>query len=479
MNEGKHIPLSAEIQQTISTDQAWHYHIVPKSMDEDVFVFYADEDKMDSSLSDELEMIFGKTIKIIPTSTQLIHQTLGKYYRLTYKNKRAETISFDANQSEDFVYKLIAEADDLGCSDIHIEKYEERCRVRLRIDGKLIEKYVIPANDYPALVNKLKIKANLDIAEKRLPQDGRITFTNGGSKFDIRVSLLPTLHGEKIVMRLLSKDATDIDINTLGFDKKQLYDYLEGIKKPNGIILISGPTGSGKTTTLYATLKILNEEKTNLLTIEDPIEYTLEGINQVQLKEDIGLGFASALRSFLRQDPDVIMLGEIRDGETAQMAIRASLTGHLVLSTIHTNSAWGTISRMVDMGVPSYLLANTLTLSVAQRLVRLLCPNCKEQKAFDASLFPNNYKAPRAVEQHFEPVGCEKCFYTGYKGRKAVYEVIPIDYELSECIKNEKFNVREELKTKQINQLMDNAFELFEKGETSIDEVYAMLMSNY
>src|SRR5690606_19130227 len=181
----------------------------------------------------------------------------------------------------------------------------------------------------------------------------------------------------------------------------------------------------------------------------------------------------------LRQDPDVIMLGEIRDGETAQMAIRASLTGHLVLSTIHTNSAWGTISRMVDMGVPSYLLANTLTLSVAQRLVRLLCSNCKEQKAFDAKLFPNNYKAPRAVEQHFEPVGCEKCFYTGYKGRKAVYEVIPIDYELSECIKNEKFNVREELKAKQINQLMDNAFELFEKGETSIDEVYAMLMSNY
>jgi general secretion pathway protein E/type IV pilus assembly protein PilB len=280
-------------------------------------------------------------------------------------------------------------------------------------------------------------------------------------------------------MRLLSKDATNIDINELGFDKKQLKDYLEGIKKPNGIILISGPTGSGKTTSLYATLKILNEEKTNILTVEDPIEYTLEGINQVQLKEDIGLGFASALRSFLRQDPDVIMLGEIRDGETAQMAIRAALTGHLVLSTIHTNSAWGTISRMVDMGVPAYLLANTLSLSVAQRLVRLLCPNCKQQKEFHSSLFPSNYKAPRLIDLHYEPVGCDKCFYTGYKGRKAVYEVIPIDYELSECIKNEQFNIREELKTKGINQLMDNAFELFEKGETSIDEVYSILMSNY
>ena len=479
MTKTDYIPLTAEMQQTISTEQAWHYHIVPKAVDEEKFVFYADEEKMNSALSDELEMIFGLTIQVIPSSSELINKTLGKYYRLTYKNKRAETVNFDGTNSEDFVYKLIAEADYLGSSDIHIEKYEDRCRVRLRIDGKLIEKYVIPNDDYPALVNKLKIKANLDIAEKRLPQDGRIAFENGGSKFDIRVSLLPTLHGEKIVMRLLSKDATNIDINELGFNPKQLSDYLEGIKKPNGIILISGPTGSGKTTSLYATLKILNEEKTNLVTIEDPIEYTLEGINQVQLKEDIGLTFASALRSFLRQDPDVIMLGEIRDGETAQMAIRAALTGHLVLSTIHTNSAWGTISRMIDMGVPSYLLASTLSLTVAQRLVRLLCPHCKEKSSFNTDLFPSNYKPPRPIEYHYEPVGCEQCFYTGYKGRKAVYEVIPIDYDFSEAIKNEQFNVRAALKEKGINQLMDNAFELFENGETSIDEVYAMLMSNY
>lgn len=479
MSELEYISLNAEVQQLITTDQAWHYHIVPKEANGNKMVFYADDEKITSSLVDELEMIFGKTIQIQPQSSALINKTLGKYYRLTYKNKRAEAINFDASKSEDFVFKLISEADYLGSSDIHIEKYEERCRVRLRIDGKLIEKYVIPAQDYPALVNKLKIKANLDIAEKRLPQDGRITFESAGTKFDIRVSLLPTLHGEKIVMRLLSKDATNIDINELGFEQKQLQDYLEGIKKPNGIVLISGPTGSGKTTTLYATLKILNEEKTNLVTIEDPIEYTLEGINQVQLKEDIGLTFASALRSFLRQDPDVIMLGEIRDGETAQMAIRAALTGHLVLSTIHTNSAWGTVSRMVDMGVPSYLLANTLSLSVAQRLVRLLCPHCKEKKEFDSILFPIKYKAPRKVDYHFEPVGCDQCFYTGYKGRKAVYEVIPIDYELAEHIKNSQFNVMDELKEKGITTLMDNAFELFEKGDTSIEEVYALLMSNY
>jgi type IV pilus assembly protein PilB len=473
------ITLTAEMQQTISTDQAWHYHIVPKSVDGETFVFYADEEKLNSSLSDELEMIFGLNIKIVPVSSAQITKTLGKYYRVTYKNKTAETVSFEGTNSDNFVVKLIVEADHLGSSDIHIERYEDRCRVRLRIDGKLIEKYVIHKDDYPALVNKLKIKANLDIAEKRLPQDGRISFENTGSKFDIRVSLLPTLHGEKVVMRLLSKDATNIDIKELGLDEKQLKDYLEGIKKPNGIILISGPTGSGKTTSLYATLKILNEEKTNVVTVEDPIEYTLEGINQVQVKEDIGLTFASSLRSFLRQDPDVIMLGEIRDSETAQMAIKAALTGHLVLSTIHTNSAWGTVSRLIDMGVPSYLLANTLSLSVAQRLVRVLCSSCKKQKAFDNSLFPNNYQPPRKVDLHFEPEGCEKCYYTGYKGRKAVYEVIPIDHELSDAIKNEEFNIREKLKEKGINQLMDNAFELFENGETSIDEVYAMLMSNY
>ena len=222
----------------------------------------------------------------------------------------------------------------------------------------------------------------------------------------------------------MNNDATDINIEQLGFSEKELNDYLEGIKKPHGIILISGPTGSGKTTSLYATLKILNKEKSNVVTIEDPIEYTLEGINQVQLKESIGLTFTSALRSFLRQDPDVIMLGEIRDGETAKMAIRAALTGHLVLSTIHTNSAWGTISRLTDMGVPPFLLASTLNTTVAQRLLRTLCPSCKEEKAFDDALYPKTYKAPKKVERHYTAIGCPECHYTGYKGRKAIYEVV-------------------------------------------------------
>jgi general secretion pathway protein E/type IV pilus assembly protein PilB len=240
-------------------------------------------------------------------------------------------------------------------------------------------------------------------------------------------------------------------------------------------VLISGPTGSGKTTTLYATLRILNKEHTNILTIEDPIEYTLEGINQVQLKESIGLTFASALRTFLRQDPDIIMLGEIRDGETAQMATRAALTGHLVLSTIHTNSAWGTISRLVDMGVPPFLIANTINLSVAQRLVRILCPHCKQEILLQDRILPRNYKPERPLLKHWVATGCDHCFYTGYRGRKALYEIIPLDNELSDAIKTGTDHVHKILKQKNIKLLSQVAFELIETGDTSIDECYAIL----
>ena len=480
MSEIKSIALEVESQQLITSDQAWHYKIVPKSDQvEDLLSFYADEDAWTESLQSELEMLFGKRVVLEKCQTDVIHQTLGKYYRKGKTNGQAKEKSISPADAEDFVHRLIGEAEDIGSSDIHIESYEEKCRVRLRIDGKLVEKYVIPGSDYPAFVNKLKIRANLDIAEKRLPQDGRIQFSSGKTQFDIRVSVLPTLHGEKVVMRLLSRDATNIDIQKMGLHPVQLKHYMEGAKKSHGIILISGPTGSGKTTTLYATLKVLNEEYTNIVTVEDPIEYTLEGINQVQLKEDIGLTFAGALRSFLRQDPDIIMLGEIRDKETAQMAIRAALTGHLVLSTIHTNSAWGTVSRLVDMGVPSYLLASTLNVTVAQRLVRLLCPNCKQSEPFHQKLFPGNFIPPEKTTAHYRPVGCDVCYFTGYKGRKAVYEVIPIDVDLSKQIKENNYEVSQLLESKKISRLMDNAFQLFHTGETTIEEVYSILMSNY
>jgi len=476
----EHIFLPVELQHIITPQQAWHYHIIPKAADDKAFIaLYISDEKFHPQLGDELEMLFGKPVRLEKTDASLIQKALGKYYRNTNANAHIRQVSAGNIKSDDFLPMLIAEAKSLGSSDIHIEAYEAKCRVRIRIDGLLIERYTISKLEYPSLINKIKIRANLDIAEKRLPQDGRIFFNHEGYKFDIRVSVLPTLHGEKVVLRLLSNDAANIDIERLGFTAKELDDYLEGTRKPHGIILISGPTGSGKTTTLYATLKILNKEKSNVVTIEDPIEYTLEGINQVQLKEDIGLSFAGALRSFLRQDPDVIMLGEIRDAETAQMAIRAALTGHLVLSTIHTNSAWGTVSRLVDMGVPSFLLASTLNTSVAQRLLRLLCPECKEERKFDANQYPRTYKAPRSIETYFVPKGCEHCHYTGYRGRKAIYEVVPIDFELSDHIKNNTFSIEQLLKERGIRTLRENAFELFEKGMTSIDEIYPVLLNTY
>jgi type IV pilus assembly protein PilB len=475
MNASQEIAL--ELKKVITTDQAWHYRVVPKAYDGGELEFYIDETVDREIAWQELEMLLGKKVKLNPVSSLEINKVLAQNYRKNGAEIKKTTRQVNSS-GEDFIPSLIQEAKELGSSDIHIEIYEEKCRIRFRIDGLLVERYQIGKGNFPALVNIVKIKANLDIAEKRLPQDGRIIFNHNGHKFDIRVSVLPTLHGEKIVLRILSNDAAHIDINKLGFSETQLKHYLEGIKKPHGILLISGPTGSGKTTTLYATLKLLNKNTTNVLTIEDPIEYTLEGINQVQLKESIGLTFASALRTFLRQDPDVIMLGEIRDGETAQMAIRASLTGHLVLSTIHTNSALGTISRLIDMGIEPFLIASTINTSVAQRLLRILCPVCKEEEKFEASLLPKTFPPPEKLNSHFVKRGCEHCHFTGYKGRKAIYEVIPIDSELAASIKINRLSLSKELEERNITTLSFNAFNLFKTGQTSLDEIYPILLSD-
>ncbi len=469
-----HIELKAEKLQQISSEQAWHYKILPHEESNGQLRFYVDHSQDVEAILMELEMIFGQEIYLEKVESEAITRALSKFYRKSRNTSRKLEIK---DNSSDFLHDLIAEAKEIGSSDIHIEVYDEKARVRLRIDGVLVERYVLGQEDYPSLVNKVKIMSNLDIAEKRLPQDGRIFFETPNDKFDIRVSVLPTLHGEKVVMRILSNDATNIDIKSLGFGDMELDNYLEGIKRPNGILLISGPTGSGKTTTLYATLKILNEDTRNVTTIEDPIEYTLDGINQVQLKESIGLTFGSALRTFLRQDPDVIMVGEIRDTDTANMAIRAALTGHLVLSTIHTNSAWGTISRLIDMGVPPFLLASTLNCTVAQRLVRRLCEHCKQPVTDFNGVYPKSFKPYKKLEQHFMATGCDMCYHTGYKGRIAVYEVIPLDSELAEKIKEEEMDVKSALNERGIKTLAENAFDLIESGDTSIEEAYPLLMN--
>ncbi|MCK6649157.1 MAG: Flp pilus assembly complex ATPase component TadA, partial [Bacteroidia bacterium] len=259
----ENITLSLDMQHAITPQQAWHYQILPKEVSNDGFVFYVSEDKISNSIHDELEVLLGRSVRLHPIKNDIVQKALNKYYRNVSPKKDLKVVSAGNARTDDFLPMLIAEARSLGSSDIHIETYEDRCRVRIRIDGMLIERYTIEKTEYPSLINKIKIKANLDISEKRLPQDGRIFFNMDEHKFDIRVSVLPTLYGEKIVLRLLSNDATNIDIDFLGFSENELNNYLEGIKKPHGIILISGPTGSGKTTTLYATLKILNKEKTN------------------------------------------------------------------------------------------------------------------------------------------------------------------------------------------------------------------------
>jgi len=476
MNLTDDISLKTDDLHWLTRDQAWHYKVLPKSKTDQILLLYCEDVADQYALAAELEILLGLDIKLEPVPASQVARLLSKYYLKENAVQGSKQLSVTYN-ADDFLANLIGEAKNLKSSDIHIESYEHKCRVRIRIDGMMVERYWLKRDEYPGLINKIKILSNLDIAEKRLPQDGRINFKHDDHQFDIRVSVLPTLHGEKVVLRLLNNDATEIDLNSLGFSKFDLDNYLQGVMRPNGILLISGPTGSGKTTTLYATLKLLNKETRNVLTIEDPVEYTLEGINQVQLKESIGLTFSAALRTFLRQDPDVIMVGEIRDTKTANIAIRAALTGHLVLSTIHTNSAWGTVSRLIDMGIPPFLVASTLNTTAAQRLVRLLCPRCKEEKDFDEGLYPKPFKPYAKVLTHYAPKGCEHCYYTGYKGRKAVYEVIPIDQELAFEIKNGNMYIQQLLKERGIQTLAENAFNLFNEGLTSIEEIYPLLFN--
>lgn len=465
MDTLKEITLTTENQQLIQANIAYHFGVIPKGLiDEKLHLFVKDEEGTQNHLK-ELELILGATIVFDPVDSTIINKALATYYRSSGKKK----VDSEFKLGEDFLENLIWDAKSTGSSDIHFEVFRNSARIRFRIDGQLIERYHVKKEDYLELVSKIKVKSKLNITEKRLPQDGRINYDD----FDIRVSILPTLHGEKIVMRILGKDTSNLTIDALGMSKEEKKVYLEAVNATKGIILISGPTGSGKTTTLYATLKLLNKIDTNILTIEDPIEYTMDGINQVQLKEEIGLTFTSALKTFLRQDPDIIMLGEIRDEKTAQMAIRASLTGHLVLSTIHTNSALGTLSRLMDMGVPPFLIAETLRISVAQRLVKKLCVHCKVETKATANDF--GYES---LKFHYVATGCDDCYHTGYKGRIAIYEFIPMNEKVIEIIRKGDIYSKEKNARIEYEKLSQKALKLVIDGVTSIEEVYPILMED-
>ncbi len=378
---------------------------------------------------------------------------------------------------------ILIDAIKKNASDIHIEPYEKMLRVRYRIDGILYEILKPPLSIKNALVSRIKIMAMLDIAEKRLPQDGRIKLKIGkGKEMDYRVSVLPTLYGEKVVLRLLDKSSLQLDMTKLGFLQDQLDHFRVAMYKPFGMILLTGPTGSGKTTTLYSTLSELNKISTNISTAEDPIEYNLPGINQVQMHEDIGLNFASALRAFLRQDPDIIMVGEVRDFETAEIAIKAALTGHLVLSTLHTNDAPGTISRLLNMGIEPFLVASSVNLIGAQRLARKVCQNCKVETAvpevtlkdfgFDLSQIGTN--------KLYKGSGCDQCNNTGYKGRVALYEIMPINEDLREFILNgaSTTEIKREAIRLGMRTLRKSGIKKILEGVTTIEEVGRVSVSD-
>ena len=423
-------------------------------------LFVATEDPSNMFVLDTLKFVTNHNIQPVMAPKSQIDEALDKYYGTEedsldeiLEGMEEEELDLVDEQEDDFseaelqeaiqekplvklVNSIIMDAIRRQGSDIHIETYEKRTRVRLRIDGTLHEMAPIPYRLRHAVVSRIKIMAKLDISERRLPQDGRIKVHAKGRDIDLRVSILPTIFGEKVVMRLLDPENLMLDITKLGFPRRALKQFNKAIHMPFGMVLVTGPTGSGKTTTLYSALQQLNTPEKNIMTAEDPVEFNIDGINQVHMHSDIGLNFAAALRSFLRQDPDVVLVGEIRDSETASIAIKAALTGHLVFSTLHTNDAPSTITRLVDMGVPPFLVASSVKLVMAQRLLRRVCTYCKEEVDPDPEYLEIIGMSSEDAEEvtFYEGRGCPKCHGTGYKGRIAVFEVMPISANLEKLI---------------------------------------------
>ena len=388
----------------------------------------------------------GRTVSRVVARGGDIDAAIDRLYKVEQAGELDDTVDEgDLERLKDMVSdapviravnRLIADAVDARASDIHLEPTDDRLTVRFRIDGVLREMAPKPAAMRAPIVSRIKVLANLNIAERRLPQDGRLRLTVRGHEIDLRVATAPSIHGESVVMRILDRSNLSLDPKSLGFDAETEAQFLETLRQPHGILLVTGPTGSGKTTTLYAALAHLNSIERKLTTIEDPIEYRLPGVVQSQINPTIGYTFSSALRSFLRQDPDVMMVGEIRDTETAQIAVQAALTGHMILSTLHTNTAAGAVTRLLDMGVEPFLLSSVLTGVLAQRLVRRLCPHCRAPYEADEAILARFAIAPRPAGENtfWHPVGCDKCNGSGYSGRMAVFEFIRIDREISGLI---------------------------------------------
>lgn len=486
------LKIDRELVHLVPEEFARKNVVVPYSDDGEV-LHVAMADPFNPRIQQDLTIITKRKIVADMSSADSIETALAKLYGKLGTDKALEEFNSDTSfnnvlsaiNNEVFdeqidnapivklVNSIVERAIRDGASDIHIEPGANGVLVRIRIDGVLQELLTVPSNAHKAMIARIKIMANLNIAEKRVPQDGRFATTILGKSIDLRISILPSVYGEKCVMRLLDRSDFLRPMDEIGFTPENIGIFKEIIHNPHGIILVCGPTGSGKSTTLYTVLNELNDVKVNITTVEDPVEFLMDGITQVQVNEKAGMTFASGFRSILRQDPDIIMIGEMRDSETIDIAVRAAITGHLVFSTIHTNDSVSAITRLVDMGVPSYMISTALVGVIAQRLVRLLCPHCKEKHILTPEeMLELNRQFPEGTEV-YKPKGCEACNYTGYRGRTAVHEIYRVGRHERALI-NKNASV-DELRDAAINNgmttLLDDCCRLLLEGKTSVQEV--------
>jgi type IV pilus assembly protein PilB len=498
--------IDTDIVKLIPEDVAQKYQVIPVSRTGATLVV-AMADPSNIFAIDDIKFLTGYNVEPLVASDAAIKAAIEEHYEANdMMGLEGVLTEFDEEEMEvvheedeidmsdlkkavedapvvKLVNLILTDAIKKGASDIHIEPYEKSFRVRYRVDGVLQEMMKPPLKLKNAIVSRIKIMSQLDIAERRLPQDGRIKLKMGKNKeMDYRVSVLPTLFGEKVVLRLLDKSNLQLDMTKLGFDKQPLKHFLEAIHRPWGMVLVTGPTGSGKTTTLYSALSELNKVSENISTAEDPVEFNLMGINQVQMHEDIGLNFAASLRSFLRQDPDIIMVGEIRDYETAEIAIKAALTGHMVLSTLHTNDAPSTINRMLNMGIEPFLVSSSTNLILAQRLSRKICTECKEKIDISEKALVDLGVAPSEAKKMacYKGKGCATCGGTGYKGRIALYEVMPFSEGIKELVLNgaSTAEIKKHAISEGMMSLRMSGITKVGEGVTTIEEILRVTMAD-
>ncbi len=483
---------SVEAISALPASAVYQFGVLPFRQD-DATLTIVTSDPFDTKAVDGLRLIAKRRIRTALSSTEKVDKAIKKYYgvgadaiekmiedgRYSVDDEIGTMTKIDVNEMGEeasivkFVNQIIAEADRQGATDIHIEPQETELRIRYRIDGMLHKVDVPPQLNRlkSAIISRIKVMANLDIAEKRLPMDGRIGIRIGGQDIDIRVSTMPAAYGESISLRLLAKSGNFVKMDDLGFNERDYAVVNKIIHRPNGIFLVTGPTGSGKSTSLYSFLSEVNKIDVRIMTAEDPIEYHMAGINQVQMQADIGMNFARALRAFLRQDPDIIMVGEIRDRETAEIAINASLTGHMVFSTLHTNDAAGAFPRLIDMGVEPFLIASAVAGVMGQRLCRRLCPKCMKEVPLDMKYWTLEGEPPQRTV--FEPVGCDNCTRTGYKGRRALFEVLDVDEDIEGAIvrRENATQIRNLSLAKGMKTLREDGWAKVFRGVTSVKEI--------